>query len=123
MNNYLYLDKVIFDKERKEEILKKLFELDYQTIEDISYVIDNYKKTVNKSKNDTIFIRYIALRGYETIDDFCKYYDISRDSSLAKSIRFKSPDIRNYLELQRLLDIDDKTFMNAMKNHFKDGDE
>lgn len=121
MNNYL--DKVIFDKERKEEILKKLFELDYQTIEDISYVIDNYKKTVNKSKNDTIFIRYIALRGYETIDDFCKCYDISRDNSLAKSIRFKSPDIRNYLELQQLLDIDDNTFMTAMKNYFKDGDE
>lgn len=70
----------------------------------------------NKTKKDTLFIRYIALRGFKSIKEFYKHNNIPRhDTKEAKAIIYNSTNIFAYITLKKWLNIDDDIFMEFIK--------
>lgn len=106
----------------KEEIIKELCKLNQEDLIEISNCLNRWVVFKNKTKTDTLFIRYIAFRGFKSISQFYKHNNINRhDTSEAKAIVCKNTNIKAYLNLKKFLNIDDDTFMCFIKTQFLGG--
>lgn len=94
----------------KEEILKKLFQLPKEDILDIFEIINGYKTRVNKSNKDTLLMRCVFMAGYHSMKEFWNKYNITKDKSLAVALNYEPINIKAYLELKRILNVDDEIF-------------
>ena len=94
----------------KEELLKNLFQLPKEDILDIFEIINGYKERTNKSDKDTLLMRCIFMKGYHTIKEFYKKIKITKDNSLASALNYETPNIKAYLKLKNILNIDDEIF-------------
>lgn len=99
----------------KKEILKELFQLPKDDILDVLEIINGYKERVNKSKKDTLLMRYLFIKGYHNSQEFYKENKITKDSMLASSLNYETTNIGAYLKLKNILDIDDEMFNKILK--------
>ena len=99
----------------KEEIVKSIATLTKEEIVELTNNLNNLVKMLNKS-TDTLFLRYIGLRGYHTINDFWNKNGITRDSALDHTIKNENDSLKAYFKLKNILEIDDETFSNFIKN-------
>lgn len=103
----------------KEQVKKMLVELSKEDLYEISVELNNLCKILNKA-NDTIFTRYIALRGYHTKTDFLLKNKIGHDTTLDRAIMGDGDSIYAHLRLKELLYIDDRIFYKYMENKVND---
>lgn len=112
-------EKITYDEwlklNNKEEIVKLIVDLTKEEIVELTNNLNNLVKMMNKS-TDTLFLRYIGLRGYHTISDFWNKNGITRDSTLDHTIKNETDSLKAYFKLKDILKIDDKTFDNFIKN-------
>jgi len=94
----------------KEEVLKELFQLPKDDILDILEIINGYKKRVNKSKKDSLLMRCLFMKGYHKFKEFYKENKITKDNTLVSALDYETTNIRSYLKLKNILNIDDKIF-------------
>lgn len=99
----------------KKEVLKELFQLPKDEILDILEIINGYKGRVNKSKKDTLLMRCLFIKGYHSSKEFYKENKITKDDKLAVALNYEVMNIRTYLELKNILDIDDEIFNKILK--------
>ncbi len=96
-------------------LIKIIAKLTKEEIVELTNNLNNLVKMLNKS-TDTLFLRYIGLRGYHTINDFWKKNGITRDSTLDHTIKNETDSLKAYLKLKNILNIDDETFNNFINN-------
>lgn len=108
----------------KEHIKNMIVELSVEDIIEITNELNDLCKIINRAK-DTIFIRYIALRGYSTKNNFMKIHKIKHDGSIDKVITGHGDSIKSFLELKKLLNIPDTVFYRTLEKKFIElgGDE
>ncbi len=106
----------------KEETIKMIVKLSKEEIVELTNNLNNLVKMMNKS-TDTLFLRYIGLRGYHTISDFWNKNGITRDSTLDHTIKNETDSLKAYFKLKDILDIDDETFDNFIKNKLENKGE
>lgn len=107
----------------KEELIKELCKLKQEDLVEIANCLNRWVVFKNKTKKDTLFIRYIALRGFKTISEFYKHNNIVRhDTSEANAIICKNANIFAYFRLKKWLNIDDDIFTEFMKE-LEEGEE
>lgn len=94
----------------KEEVLKQLFQLSKDDILDIFKIINGYKERVNKSRNDTLIMRCLFMKGYHSTKEFYKEKGITKDNMLASALSYETTNIKAYLELKRIFNIGDEMF-------------
>lgn len=96
----------------KEEVLKELFQLPKDDLLDIFEILNGYKVRINKSKSnkDTLLMRCIFMKGYHNIREFYKKIKITKDNSLALALNYETSNIKAYLKLKNILNIDDEIF-------------
>ena len=94
----------------REEILKNLFQLPKNDILDILKIINGYKERVNKSRNDTLIMRCLFMKGYHSTKEFYKEKGITKDNMLANALSYETTNIKAYLELKRIFNISDEMF-------------
>lgn len=94
----------------KEEVLKDLFQLPKEDILDIFEIINGYKSRVNKSGKDTLLMRCVFMLGNHSMKQFWNKYDITKDKALALALTYETTNIKAYLELKRILNIDNELF-------------
>ena len=94
----------------KKEVLKQLFQLSKEDILDIFEIINGYKKRVNKSNKDTLLMRSVFIAGYHSSEKFYKANNITKDNMLANALNYETTNIKAYLELKKILNIDDEIF-------------
>lgn len=94
----------------KEEVLKQLFQLPKDDILDILKIINGYKERVNKSRNDTLIMRCLFMKGYHSTKEFYKEKGITKDNMLASALCYETTNIKAYLELKRIFNIDNEMF-------------
>lgn len=96
--------------EEKRFALKCLFGLPKEDILDILEVINGYKTRANKSDKDTVLMRCVFMNGYHSMKEFWQEYNITKDQALAIALNYESVNIKAYLKLKNILNIDDFTF-------------
>ncbi len=94
----------------KEEVLKELFQLPKDDLLDIFEILNGYKERTNKSGKDTLLTRCIFMKGYHNAREFYKEIKITRDNSLASALNYETSNIKAYLKLKNILNIDDEIF-------------
>lgn len=94
----------------KEEVLKNLFQLPKEDILDILEIINGYKCRINKSRKDTLLMRCVFINGYHSMKEFWKKYNITKDQSLAVALNYEPANIKAYLKLKEILNINDELF-------------
>ena len=99
----------------KEEVLKNLFQLSKDDILDIFKIINGYKERVNKSKNDSLLMRCMFMRGYHSTKEFYKANKITKDNMLASALNYETTNIKAYLKLKNILNVDDEIFNKILK--------
>lgn len=99
----------------KEGVLKQLFKLSKDDILDIFEIINGYKERVNKSKRDTLLTRCVFIDGYHKVSDFYKINNITKDNMLANALNYETTNIKAYLKLKDILNIDDDTFTKILE--------
>ena len=104
----------------KEEVKKLIAELKKEDIFEISNNLYNLCNMLNKCKEDTIFLRYIALRGYHTKRDFMLKHKIGHDTTLEHTINGCGDSIEALFKLKEYLYINDTQFYRYMENKIKD---
>lgn len=103
----------------KEEIIKELCKLNQDDLIDISNCLNRWVVFKNKTKKDTLFLRYIAFRGFKSISEFYRHNNIVRhDTREANAIICKNTDIKAYLNIKKFLNIDDDIFLDYIKTLF-----
>lgn len=108
----------------KEELIKELCKLNQDDLIDISNCLNRWVVFKNKTKKDTLFLRYIAFRGFKSISEFYKHNNIVRhDTREANAIICKNTDIKAYLNIKKYLNIDDDIFLDYMKTLFLESEE
>ena len=55
-------------------------------------------------------MRCVFIDGYHSIKEFWNKYNITKDQSLAIALNYEPINIKAYLELKRLLNIDNELF-------------
>ena len=95
----------------KEEVLKNLFQLSKEEILDICEIINGYKESVKKMKNDTFALRSIYIAGYHSTGEFYKKHNLTKDCAIGQLLRGKAFNIKTYCELKNILNIDDDLFL------------
>lgn len=107
---------------KKEELIKELCKLNQDDLIDISNCLSRWVVFKNKTKKDTLFLRYIAFRGFKSISEFYKHNNIVRhDTREANAIICKNTDIKAYLNIKNYLNIDDDIFIDFIKKYFLGG--
>lgn len=99
----------------KEDVLKQLFKLSKDDILDIFEIINGYKERVNKSKKDTLLARCVFMAGYHKVSSFYKINKITKDNKLASALNYDTTNIKAYLKLKEILNIDDDTFTKILE--------
>lgn len=99
----------------KKEILKELFQLPKDDILDVLEIVNGYKERVNKSKKDTLLTRCLFIEGYHNSQEFYKENEITKDNMLASALNYETTNIRAYLKLKNILDIDNEIFNKILK--------
>lgn len=94
----------------KEEVLKQLFQLPKDEILDIFEIIKGYKERVNKSCKDTLLMRSVFMRGYHSSKEFYTVNNLTKDNMLANALNYETINVKAYLKLKELLNIDDEIF-------------
>lgn len=94
----------------KEEVLKNLFQLSKEDILDIYEIINGYKERVNKSCKDTLLMRSVFMAGYHSTKEYYKTNNITKDNILATCLNYETTNIKAYLDIKRILNIDDELF-------------
>lgn len=94
----------------KEEVLKQLFQLPKDDILDIFEIIKGYKERVNKSFKDTLLMRSVFMNGYHSSKEFYTLNNITKDNMLANALNYETSNIKAYLKLKELLNINDEIF-------------
>ena len=94
----------------KEELLKELFQLPKDDLLDIFEILNGYKGRTNKSDKDTLLMRCIFMKGYHNTREFYKENKITKDNMLASALNYETTNIRAYLKLKNILDIDNEIF-------------
>lgn len=104
----------------KEEVKRLISELRKEDIFELSDELYNLCNMINRSKVDTLFTRYIALRGYHTKRDFMIKHKIGHDTSLEQAINGCGDSIEAHFKLKDYLYINDTQFYRYMENKIKD---
>lgn len=94
----------------KEEVLKNLFQLSKEDILDIFEMINGYKERVNKSRKDTLLMRSVFMAGYHSAKEYYKANNVTKDNMLANCLNYETTNIKAYLEIKKILNIDDEIF-------------
>lgn len=107
----------------KRDLLEDLFHLNQKEILDIIDILNGYKERINKSKKDTLLMRYMFARGYHSSKEFYDKNNITKDSGLAKALNYETTNIKTYLKLKELLNMDDEDFSEIIEELKGDSDE
>ncbi len=99
----------------KDAVLKNIFKLDQEDILDIEKVIHGYRSTINKCNNDTLLLRCLFAKGYHSTKEFYETIEITKDNSLSTTIFGKTDNLKSFLKLKELLDIDDNLFLEILR--------
>lgn len=94
----------------KKEILKQLFQLPKEDILDIFEIINGYKGRINKSGKDTLLMRCIFMSGYHSTKEYYKINNFTKDDMGSTALNYETTNIKAYLKLKRILNIDDELF-------------
>lgn len=110
----------------KKEVLRQLFLLNQEDILDIYEILHGYKCSVNKSKNDSFATRLVYMNGYHSLQEFYKKFNLTKDDSIAEIVSRATANISNvksYLRLKNMLDLDDVLFLKLLSKINIKGDE
>lgn len=94
----------------KEEVLNQLFQLSKEDILDIFKIINGYKERINKGSKDTLLMRNLFMSGYHSAKEFYTFNNITKDNMLAIALNYETNNIKAYLKLKKMLNIDDEMF-------------
>lgn len=99
----------------KKEVLKELFQLSQEDILDIGKIINGYETRVHNSKKDTLLMRCMFMAGYHKTKEFYIKNNITKDNSLSTALYYKAVDIKTYLKLKEIFNIDDNLFLKILE--------
>lgn len=99
----------------KEEVLKELFMLPKEDILDIECIIKGYRERVNKSSKDTLLARCLFASGYHNTKEFYEKHNITKDEAMAQALGYGTTNVKTYLELKRIFNIDDIIFSKVLE--------
>lgn len=109
----------------KDEVLKNLFLLNDKDILDINKIINGYKESLNrrdgKKNTSSDFLKCVFATGkYYKLNDFYKDFNLTKDRGIAQIFRKNCKNISTIFKLKEMLNIDDETFLNILKEDFDD---
>lgn len=99
----------------KKEVLKALFQLSQEEILDIGKIINGYEVRIHKSPKDTLLMRCMFMSGYHSSKEFYDKNHITKDNSLANALNYEVSDIKVYLKLRQIFNIDDDLFLKILE--------
>lgn len=99
----------------KEEVLKNLFQLSQEDILDIGKIINGYTGRIHKSPKDTLLMRCMFIAGYHSSKEFYDRNHITKDNSLANALNYEVSDIKVYLKLKKIFNIDNDLFLKILE--------
>ncbi len=94
----------------KKEVLQELFQLPKDDILDIFDIIKGYKERLNKSCKDTLLMRSVFMNGYHSSKEFYTVNNLTKDNMLSNALNYETTNVKAYLKLKELLNIDDEIF-------------
>ena len=99
----------------KEEVLKNLFQLSQEDILDIGKIINGYEERIHKSPKDTLLMRCVFMAGYHCTKEFYLKNGLTKDGNLANSLNYETTNLKAYLKLKKILNIDNELFLKILE--------
>ncbi len=99
----------------KQDVLKELFQLSQEDILDIGKIINGYEERIHKSSKDTLLMRCMFMNGYHSSKEFYNRNHITKDNSLANALNYETTNIKAYLKLKEIFNIDDELFLKILE--------
>ena len=106
----------------KEEVIKLLVQLDKEELLEIANCIHNYDMMTNKSKKDNLYIRYASFRNYHSLSQFYEKNHITKDNTLATTLKGENDSLSNSFKLKQMLNIPDDLFINYIEQALRGED-